>query len=650
MDLQKSINGLYRSLLYDILESCPILTPDALPSVWHQAKNYPWQGQGTLDIPAKTIKAGLEKLLTELSLRSRLFESHRFCFFIDGLDEHEEVSYEDHVYLVTLLQNWIRTSNGSLKICVSSRDYNTFLNRFSEDKRLNLPDLTWLDMKRYVRESLSHLRHRRLLERFTTEIPLKADGIFLWTILVTAAVRRQIENEASDEKLFKIVNTLPSGLETAFRYTLDGLDEQDRRKTYQIMKLLILTKDETLSRFTLAKFILLDYYNDDKEFSIRKGFPSTSLAAKWAQSRGEAQSYAKRLRGDCAGLIECVQEPQILRTVLDFTHRSIPDMLQSRALQPEINDILGSFNALDAFSHLSLAEAKLSYGGGVLASCASIASARLKNHIDKPPYRFLEAMDSWAGFSIEPPSAGRSAWLYLDETQTVPLGQIDSKGYRPMYTVFSILYLAMVHGDFDFVKWKVEHFPSTLDSPFKKNLFLNCLIGPPHSDRVSSQDLDYFLENEHLTEHCDNSSSFDWIWELQQITEEDRTPWQTYLSSNFLLWCGLKHFVPSLDCDGDRFSHIVTKFLEHGVSADFVVTTNNHPMLRDKIVFHFKNIQTVEFIPDHIRKCTIKNEAVWLEPGGQKKVTFRQWIEAMDLKDKSYILHLLDNADDARVA
>jgi hypothetical protein len=94
----------------------------------------------------------LEKLFIDKSFQSRLFESHCFCFFIDGLDEHEEVDHEDHVYLVRLLKSWIQSSNGNLKMCVLGRDYNVFLNGFSGHRRLRLPDLTVLDIREYVRE------------------------------------------------------------------------------------------------------------------------------------------------------------------------------------------------------------------------------------------------------------------------------------------------------------------------------------------------------------------------------------------------------------------------------------------------------------------------------------------------------------------
>jgi hypothetical protein len=65
---------------------------------------------------------------------------------------------------------------------------------------------------------------------FVHEIPLTADGIFLWTVLVTADIRRHVENEVAEERLLNIMNTIPSRLETLFQYVLNRLDENDRRR------------------------------------------------------------------------------------------------------------------------------------------------------------------------------------------------------------------------------------------------------------------------------------------------------------------------------------------------------------------------------------------------------------------------------------
>ncbi|KAI7759343.1 hypothetical protein LZL87_008720 [Fusarium oxysporum] len=87
--------------------ACPSLIQHALPSLWDQAQQAPWQCQGQLDTSAKAIRDSLEKILTDRDFQCRLFERHRFCFFIGGLDEHEEIPNHDHIYLAKLLNGWV---------------------------------------------------------------------------------------------------------------------------------------------------------------------------------------------------------------------------------------------------------------------------------------------------------------------------------------------------------------------------------------------------------------------------------------------------------------------------------------------------------------------------------------------------------------
>lgn len=84
---------------------------------------------------------------------------------------------------------------------VSSRDYNVFLNAFPADQRLQLHDLTSFDMRHYVQASLGHLPNSDLIGYFLTSIPQKANGIFLWTILVVNEIRKMVEDEIPQEQL-----------------------------------------------------------------------------------------------------------------------------------------------------------------------------------------------------------------------------------------------------------------------------------------------------------------------------------------------------------------------------------------------------------------------------------------------------------------
>ncbi|EEU36353.1 uncharacterized protein NECHADRAFT_52696, partial [Fusarium vanettenii 77-13-4] len=193
-ELQKSLQGLFRSLLYDVLTACPDLIRDTLPEYWRLAEQAPWQIQTRFNIPSCTVNSALQNVFSDV----RLYRGHRFCFFIDGLDEYEGTDGQDPTHLVALLKSWVKDSHGCLKLCVSSREHNVFMNALSKDQRLRLHELTLFDMQEYVAGHLKDMPSDTLSEHLRndliTSIPEKADGIFLWTILVVRTIRRKIED------------------------------------------------------------------------------------------------------------------------------------------------------------------------------------------------------------------------------------------------------------------------------------------------------------------------------------------------------------------------------------------------------------------------------------------------------------------------
>jgi len=81
--LQKSREGLVRSLLRTILERIPGLIPAVFPEYWHSTGTPDWQDELA---NFEKVQAAFHRLTKE----SEMFKGHCFCLFIDGLDEFEE--------------------------------------------------------------------------------------------------------------------------------------------------------------------------------------------------------------------------------------------------------------------------------------------------------------------------------------------------------------------------------------------------------------------------------------------------------------------------------------------------------------------------------------------------------------------------------
>lgn len=91
--MQKSQEGLLRSLLYSIFQQCPELIPSLCQERWRELDDLKYSN-GRWSLPS--LMKALRKITNE-ETKKRI----NFCFFIDGLDEFEG-SHDDQFELVRL--------------------------------------------------------------------------------------------------------------------------------------------------------------------------------------------------------------------------------------------------------------------------------------------------------------------------------------------------------------------------------------------------------------------------------------------------------------------------------------------------------------------------------------------------------------------
>ena len=305
--MQKTLAGLIRSLLHDILKACPELTRDIFPEYWERIKSAPWQVQPNLSISDKDIRRAFSRIISDPSL----YTNHCFCFFIDGLDEYEGTHQEDPKTMVDMLSNWTKNAPTTVKICVSSREHNLFMNSFSENQRIRLHILTKSDMTSYVVDKLRHIDREDDQRILAESIVKNAEGIFVWVTVVVKRIREQIENGASLETLQKELDALPKELDSLFDHILNSLADSDLKAAYQTFSMVIKLNRYHLS-LTLFSYSFLDDFTRDHEFALRKNVSSRSLTPKARAARIE--SARKRLNACCRGLLETRKdEKKLLR-------------------------------------------------------------------------------------------------------------------------------------------------------------------------------------------------------------------------------------------------------------------------------------------------------------------------------------------------
>jgi NACHT domain-containing protein len=121
--LQRSQEGLLRSLLFQALAKCPQLIPAVCPERWrHAPANNFAHEEWTLMELLESLGNFLKQNITDTV----------FCLFVDGLDEYRGEPFD----LVKLLQCLQNTS--CIKMCLSSRPWNCFQDAFGKDKSTHL--------------------------------------------------------------------------------------------------------------------------------------------------------------------------------------------------------------------------------------------------------------------------------------------------------------------------------------------------------------------------------------------------------------------------------------------------------------------------------------------------------------------------------
>ncbi|KAF4338987.1 hypothetical protein FBEOM_7163 [Fusarium beomiforme] len=478
---QKSLDGLHRSILHDLLKQRPDLVPEIFPEQWNQVKQGPWRAQNRQQIPSVFIKKALERLFQN----EHLYQQHKYCIFIDGLDEFEPGVQDglDYIDLVNVLREWTIHANGNLKLCLSSREEGVFMDEYANDRSFRLQDLTRFDMRNYVRSRLGNLDDENLKSEFISAIPDRSSGIFLWTYLVVKAIRNKITHRVTSEALRKYLETLPQSLESLFHHILQQLEPDDMIKTLRIINFPRAAKSNYLE-LPLLTLSLMDDYARDSEFSLRDGLEDEPIP--------DEDVLQVQLRGTCGGLIECHKGTHYERRhILEFVHRSVPDMIHKDARNPELARQMGAalddIDTIDVISQVCFAAFRLSGQKGTAhierhAFC-SITPMRLKSKIDKPPYSFLEYIGAWVDDrSLDSDQIkwfcflGINPWGGIRAAKRYKSSVVADHGIRLLY---NNMCLAASVGRTDYLEWKIENDTSAMNNSVKRALFGQSLLTSP---------------------------------------------------------------------------------------------------------------------------------------------------------------------------
>ncbi|KAK7991112.1 hypothetical protein PG990_015392 [Apiospora arundinis] len=364
--LQKSQEGLLRSLLFEILRQCPEL----MPMVKGAAREIPdWDDPEALRYTPNLLLLYKMVLAQDIPIK--------FCFFVDGLDEFQE-NGRDHLDLIRFLRQLQLSPD--FKLCVSSRPWTVFGDEFglNPEWTLKLEDLTRNDIRRYVSDKLDeHPQFKKLTlinenySHIVDAVVNRAQGVFLWVYLVVRTLLEGLTFHDSVKTLYQRLQEFPPDLELFFQHLIDSVAPIYRTQMARYFKI------ATLAHGPLPAMLYsyLDDIDDNPDFAIALAHSELELG----QARLRRNQLKRRLDGRSRGLLELVRynaeaeatafglrrfdfipiEVEFFSYKVDFLHRTVRDFLhQSAEVANSLQHVLGSENCPLTACHAILAEMK----------------------------------------------------------------------------------------------------------------------------------------------------------------------------------------------------------------------------------------------------------------------------------------------------
>ncbi|KAH7173882.1 uncharacterized protein B0J16DRAFT_406254 [Fusarium flagelliforme] len=329
--LQSSLEGLFRTLLVQLLRAHPEVIPMVAPRRWESLCLFNTDPQNFSQIDLGDM---FHKAIVHISTRTNI------ALFIDGLDEFKG----DCNALISLVQSCIVSP---VKVCISSRPWNEFEDAFGDCPRLRMQDLTHQDIYNYVSSKFEaniqfkslQRRQPRVAMKLLESIVKKSSGVFLWVNLVLASLLAGLESGDRVEDLQESIERLPTELGDLYERILETVDSGYRWHTEQLLEL--------MAAFKTVPSPLLFWYADQVDFMDRAmSEDPKNVSSTEALSRVE--EIRCRLNGRCQGLLEIHEniispanpfDPRFGGHI-DYLHKTVFEFISSRKTQRKLQNHL----------------------------------------------------------------------------------------------------------------------------------------------------------------------------------------------------------------------------------------------------------------------------------------------------------------------
>ncbi|KAJ4411707.1 hypothetical protein N0V82_008943 [Gnomoniopsis sp. IMI 355080] len=226
--LQKSFEGLLRSILFQILGKAPQLS-DCIKQVF----------QEMLTRKSKSLwtSSNLRKCLNHILGQS----TYDFSLFIllDALDEFDGTPKHISDFLEDLLR--FSGDKTRIQILFSSRPWETFQERFESSEGLRLQEHNKVDIETYCKNAIfdQDTEMRPLLHPLIPEIVRRAEGVFIWVKFTLEGLIQAANSGKDAAELVTALESIPTDLVEYYTSVIRRIKHEDRLDAYVLFQLLV---------------------------------------------------------------------------------------------------------------------------------------------------------------------------------------------------------------------------------------------------------------------------------------------------------------------------------------------------------------------------------------------------------------------------
>ncbi|KAH8647868.1 hypothetical protein BX600DRAFT_443209 [Xylariales sp. PMI_506] len=349
--LQMSLEGLSRSLLLEVCRQCPDAIPALFPVQWQQLSGNTSTASADFGLFKGTAITEAFEALTQRDADP----GYRMCFFIDGLDEYTDKN-TDYWEFARVLRGW--SGRTGVKLCVSARPYQEFLDTFDRDHTLHLHDLTRPDIERYARDSLQRAENvnfdTETIHQMADIIADRSQGVFLWARVVTQSLVRLGKRQVDPQQLLQTLRVYPAEIDDLYDSLLAPLEPEERERSNQM---LLLAARSPFSQPLNA--LCLGWIEDlgNPSFPVHgRPYATPEVRARHDGVRADLDWLTKGLLEMHVDRRERRDGDQFYRQRAQFSHRTARDYLRSARKVAELSRSFGETPLSEIYARLRLAE------------------------------------------------------------------------------------------------------------------------------------------------------------------------------------------------------------------------------------------------------------------------------------------------------